>query len=106
VSRRCDEQAEGRAVLAPDVALHARPAGALVREASRFDAAVQLASNGKLANAKSILEILSLGATAGTELVITGLGQDAAEAVSHLAEFLGALTSGNERAGQSERLLL
>ncbi len=58
-----------RATLPADVPLHARPAG-------DFD--------GKRANAKSILEILALGALGGTELVIAASGDRAAEAADHL----------------------
>jgi len=40
------------------VALHARPAGAFVRAAASFTAAIEVEANGRRANAKSILEIL------------------------------------------------
>ena len=46
------------------VALHARPAGEFVREAAQAGADVRVEANGRIANAKSILEVLSLGATA------------------------------------------
>ena len=72
-------------MLPADVPLHARPAGAFVREAARFTADVFVAANGKRANAKSILEVLALGATAGTELTLTASGDDAAQAVEQLA---------------------
>ena len=73
------------------VALHARPAGAFVREAARAAAEIAVAANGEAANAKSILEILGLGATGGTELVISASGADAAEAVEHLSELVADL---------------
>src|SRR6188768_1859190 len=44
------------------VALHARPAADLVRAASKLQATVSVAANGKRANARSILEVLALGA--------------------------------------------
>jgi phosphotransferase system HPr (HPr) family protein len=52
---------------------------------------VQLAANGRCANAKSILELLALGAEGGTELVITASGDDAAAAVDELATILPQL---------------
>jgi phosphotransferase system HPr (HPr) family protein len=67
------------------VALHARPAGTLVRAASAFSADVFVSANGRRANAKSILDILALGAEGGVELVIDASGDDAAEAAEHLA---------------------
>ena len=82
---------ERRATLPPDVALHARPAGTFVREAARFQAGIAVAANGKRANAKSILEVLALGATGGTELTLSASGDDAAEAVDHLAALVPTL---------------
>jgi phosphocarrier protein HPr len=76
----------------PDaVALHARPAGAFVRTASRFDSTIEIEANGRHANAKSILEILGLGAEGGTELAISASGDDAAEAVAELADLVARL---------------
>jgi phosphotransferase system HPr (HPr) family protein len=74
------------------VALHARPAATFVREAAGFEGAVEVAANGKRANAKSILEVLGLGATGGTELTIAASGQGAAEAVEQLVALVSALT--------------
>ena len=73
------------------VALHARPAGALVRAAAAFSAEIFVSANGRRANAKSILDILALGAEGGAELVIYASGADAAEAAGHLAELIPAL---------------
>ena len=82
---------ELRATLPKEVPLHARPAGAFVREAARFTADVAVAANGKRANAKSILEVLALGATGGTELTLSASGDDAAEAVEQLATVVAGL---------------
>jgi phosphotransferase system HPr (HPr) family protein len=67
------------------VALHARPAGLLVREAAAFSADVVISANGRSANAKSILDVLALGAEAGTDLVVAASGADAAAAADRLA---------------------
>ena len=77
--------------LPEDVALHARPAGLFVRAASTFPCAVVVAANGKRANAKSILEVLGLGATGGTELELSASGERAAEAVESLAAVVRTL---------------
>jgi phosphotransferase system HPr (HPr) family protein len=82
---------EARVSLPAAVALHARPAGLLVREAALFTAEVNVAANGRRANAKSILEVLALGATGGTELVISASGDDAAAAVRDLSSLVVAL---------------
>jgi phosphotransferase system HPr (HPr) family protein len=78
--------------LPDDVALHARPAGALVRAAASFGATIEVQANGRSANAKSILEILGLGADGGTELTISASGDDAVEAVAELASLVAGLS--------------
>jgi phosphotransferase system HPr (HPr) family protein len=77
--------------LPENVALHARPAGAFVRAAASFEATIEVQVDGRSANAKSILEILGLGADGGTELAISASGDDAAEAVAELARFVAGL---------------
>jgi phosphocarrier protein HPr len=77
--------------LPEQVALHARPAGLFVRTAASFPCVVVVAANGKRANAKSILEVLGLGATGGTELELSATGERAAEAVERLAALVRTL---------------
>ena len=62
-----------------------------MREAARFGAAIEVAANGKSANAKSILQVLVLGAVGGTELVLSASGDDAVEAVTSLSEHVPRL---------------
>ncbi len=76
---------EATVTLPASVALHARPAGAFVKTALAFRARVVVASNGKQADAKSILAVLALGARGGSELQLVADGDDAAEAVDALA---------------------
>ena len=70
--------------------LHARPAAQLVRTAVGFSAQIAVAVNGREANAKSLLAVLALGATAGTPLRLTASGQDAAIALSALGKCVAA----------------
>ena len=74
------------------VALHARPAGRFVKTALGFQCNLTVASNGKLANAKSILSVLALGATGGTVLKLSAEGEDAAAALDALAACVTHLT--------------
>jgi phosphocarrier protein HPr len=73
------------------VALHARPAALFVRTAMRFKAKIIVAANGRQADAKSILSVLGLGATAGTELRVRADGEDATAALDALAESLASV---------------
>lgn len=64
--------------------LHARAAGKLVRLASDFRSTIKLSNTivGRSADAASILDLLSLGASQGVTLLLTVDGQDELEAVS------------------------
>ncbi|GAA4246733.1 HPr family phosphocarrier protein [Dactylosporangium darangshiense] len=70
-----------RAVLLPED-LHARPAGALVRVAARFRSTVEVIFGTKRANARSVLAIMSLNATAGSTVLVRADGDDADEAAA------------------------
>jgi phosphotransferase system HPr (HPr) family protein len=58
----------------------------------RFQSSVTVASNGKLANAKSILAVLALGAGGGTILQLAAEGDDAVAALDALATCVTNLT--------------
>lgn len=60
-----------------DFGLHARPAANLARMAQNFEAEISLCAGEQTADAKSILDILSLAASRDTELSITCRGKDA-----------------------------
>jgi len=72
-------------LLPADVDLHARPAATFVRAAMRFESRITIASDGREADAKSLLAILALGAKRGTELRLAADGDDAETAVEALA---------------------
>lgn len=71
--------------------LHARPATLLVKKASSFKSDVSIEFNGKKANVKSLIGVLSLGVTKGANITVTASGDDealAAEEISKLIETL------------------
>jgi phosphocarrier protein len=76
--------AEGRARVRNRLGLHARPAAEFVKLAARFQSEIQLSKDGLAVNGKSIMGVLMLAAERGSELVIQGVGPDAAEAVEVL----------------------
>ncbi|HXI94889.1 MAG TPA: HPr family phosphocarrier protein [Candidatus Acidoferrum sp.] len=73
------------------VALHARPAATFVKTAMRFQSRVTVGVNGRVADAKSILAVLGLGATGGTTLRLIAEGEDATAALDALATCVGDL---------------
>lgn len=64
--------------------LHARAAARFVQTASRFRSQVSAGRNGRTMDGKSILGILLLGASQGTEIEVTVDGPDEAEALDAL----------------------
>jgi len=62
--------------------LHARPADLLAREARKWQSRVELLSDVQRVDGKSILEVLTLAAEAGTRLVVEVTGPDAREALA------------------------
>ena len=87
------ENSEHRRVvrLPGDVALHARPAGLLVRAAAALSADVVLNANGKTANASSILQVLALGADGGSSVEVVTSGAGASDALDTIAGVLETL---------------
>jgi phosphocarrier protein HPr len=79
------EVSEAVVALPVDVDLHARPAADFVRAAMRFGAHITVGTADREANAKSLLDVLALGAKGGTELRLTADGDDAVPAVDALA---------------------
>lgn len=64
--------------------IHARPATLIVKEASRFKSNVYIEKGSERINAKSILNILTLGGTYNSEITIIADGEDEVEAVDSL----------------------
>jgi len=61
--------------------LHARPADQLAREARKWQSHIELVAKSQRVDGKSILDVLTLAAEAGTRLVVEATGPDAREAV-------------------------
>lgn len=66
------------------VGLHARPAALFVQEASKYKAEIRVRKGDLVANAKSILSILTLGAAQGSVVVVSAEGEDAVRALAAL----------------------
>jgi phosphocarrier protein HPr len=68
--------------------LHARPAGALVRAAAGFTSTIEVLFGDKTANARGVLALMGLGATAGATVVVRAVGDDADAAARAVAAVL------------------
>jgi phosphocarrier protein len=68
------------------VGVHARPASRIAQTASRFSCEITIHNGRHEANAKSIMGLLGLAASCGTELVLRAEGADAEDALREIEE--------------------
>ncbi len=79
---------ETRLTIHHPAGLHARPASKFVETAQRFKCDISVTFSGEKVNAKSILNILSLGVEQGDEVIIRAEGGDAQEAIETLTQLV------------------
>jgi phosphocarrier protein len=68
--------------------LHARPAAQLVQAANKHRSEILLAKDGTAVNAKSIMGVLTLAASKGSQLTVTCEGDDAEAALSVIGRLI------------------
>jgi phosphocarrier protein HPr len=79
---------EREAVIVPQAGLHARPAAQFVKEAKGFGSDIVVIKDGREANAKSSLKLMTLGAKHGDKVMIRAEGEDEEAAVDALVAVL------------------
>ncbi len=84
------------AIIANKLGLHARAASRLVSCASGFASEIRLVKGTRSVNGKSIMGVLTLAASRGTELVIEAEGADEALALEAVTGLIA------ERFGEEE----
>lgn len=77
-----------KATVANAHGIHARPSHAIVSAAVDFNAAIELHCDGRVADARSILSVMTLGAGLGAEVEVHATGPQAEEAASRMVELL------------------
>ena len=70
--------------------LHARAAAQLVRMANEYNSDISLIKSNQQANAKTIMEVLMLGATQGEDLTVEARGDDEERAVEAIVQLIDA----------------
>jgi phosphotransferase system HPr (HPr) family protein len=83
-----DRMAERIITVASKSGLHARPAAVFVQKAKSFQSQIALIKDTKTVNGKSILSVISLGATQGEQVTLQANGEDAETALEQLAVLL------------------
>ena len=76
--------------------LHARAAAKLVTTASSFSSSIELQKDGQKVNGKSIMGVMVLAASRGTELVIITSGSDEQAAADELEALIADRFGENE----------
>ena len=71
--------------------IHARPSHAIVSAAVDFEASIELHFDGRVADARSILSVMTLGATKGAEIEVHASGPQAEAAAERMVEILLAV---------------
>jgi len=61
-----------------------------------FDSEITLQYNGREANAKSILGVMSLGVKQGSDIVVKARGEDDTDAVNTLKELIDNISGDEE----------
>jgi len=79
---------EAKVLIKNKVGLHARPAALFVQTANKFKSTITAIHGDRKANAKSILNVLTLGADQGAELILQAEGEDAQEAIQALIDLI------------------
>ena len=82
---------ERKVILKNQTGLHARPASKVVTFAKQLPCKVYIECNGKKAAADSILQLLTLGAKEGSELMLSADGEGDKHSVEKLEAFLNIL---------------
>ena len=86
--------------------LHLRAAGRFAEVANSFQSAVSMSALGRTVNGKSVLEILTLGAGPGIELLIQAEGADADKALDALEELVAHRILAVEGITHSETMMV
>ncbi|MFW6228592.1 MAG: HPr family phosphocarrier protein [Alkalispirochaeta sp.] len=66
--------------------IHARPAALIVQTASQFASQIEFKNDHETINAKSIMGIITLGASYNSTITISADGEDEEQAVDRLVE--------------------
>ena len=81
-----NENSEAKLPVLNRLGLHARAAAKIAALANTFQADIFLEKNGSKADARSILDILTLGCPQGTEIRLRAQGPDAVQAIAAISE--------------------
>lgn len=68
--------------------LHARAAAKLATLAGRYSSTIQISTQGKEVDCKSVMSLMLLAASKGTDITISATGDDEQEAIDTIVELI------------------
>ena len=71
-----------------ELGIHARPAGALVKEASKYKSDIRISKNENSADLKKLFSLMGLNVKLNDVIKITAEGEDEEKAINALETFL------------------
>lgn len=83
-----DDRAEKTLMIQNELGLHARAATKLVQTASKFPCEITVTKEGHEVNGKSIMGVLMLVASKGSQVTLKAKGDRAADAVAAIAALI------------------
>ena len=70
------------------IGMEARPVAVLVQVASQYNSSIYVECDDRKVNAKSIMGMMTLGLTAGEEVVVSANGDDEQTAMDDIVKYL------------------
>jgi phosphocarrier protein len=78
----------GKFTIANEIGIHARPASMLVQCLLRFKSDVYIEKDGRRVNGKSIMGVLMLAASKGSQILVEADGEDAQDALDAVEKLI------------------
>ncbi|KAB3530494.1 HPr family phosphocarrier protein [Alkaliphilus pronyensis] len=79
---------EKKVIIQNEIGLHARPASLVVKAATGFKSDIYFIKDKNLFNCKSIMNVLSMGALKGQELILQADGPDEEKAIDAIVRLI------------------
>lgn len=75
-------------VIRDELGIHARPAGALVKEVKKFESRITIQKDNKEVEASKLMALMGMGVKQGDRIVVRAEGTDEDAAIEQLEAFM------------------
>ncbi len=77
-----------KVIIKAEAGIHARPASKIVQKCTEFESQIYLIKDEKKADARSIMNLLSMAITCNDEIIVEAVGSDSVSAEEAIAAIL------------------